>query len=377
VTTDFAVLENSNALKRRWSRRALLAALALWATVVASPTSASEPSAPTVSHHQHLISPRFADLVNEPVFEASDLVAQLDAAGIREGVVLSMGYTFGDDRKPIEEPDRLTREENDWTSEQVSRFADRLVGFCSVNPLREAAISEVTRCLALPGMVGVKLHFGNSGVDLLDPSHVQAVQAVFQAADERGAAIIVHMRARTTQTYGAPQAEVFLAQLMPAAPHVVVQIAHMAGAGPGYQEDVEQAFMVFAEAISAHDPRVENLIFDVSTVATENSTPADLEAIAASIRLIGPEYFVFGADHSIGGNPPPLGAWQAFGRVPLSEAERAVIAQNKAAYVHFGDEVRAAPNPLPHGMPLNDGMGVCKSAPRQMQTHLPRPKADL
>ena len=45
------------------------------------------------------------------------------------------------------DPDRLTREENDWTSAEVAKNAPRLIGFCSANPLRPAALQELERCL--------------------------------------------------------------------------------------------------------------------------------------------------------------------------------------------------------------------------------------
>ena len=42
-------------------------------------------------------------------------------------------------------------------------------GFCSVNPLKDYAIEELARCAKDPQLqlhIGLKLHFGNSDVDL-------------------------------------------------------------------------------------------------------------------------------------------------------------------------------------------------------------------
>jgi uncharacterized protein len=55
----------------------------------------------------------------------------------------------------------------------VARFTDRLRGFCSVNPLKDYALEEITRCARDPRLrSGLKMHFGNSDVDLGDAKHV-------------------------------------------------------------------------------------------------------------------------------------------------------------------------------------------------------------
>src|SRR4051794_8794690 len=96
--------------------------------------------APRVAAHQHLISPAFTKIIDQPELNGADLLRLLDAAGIQRGVVLSMGYSFGDERKKakVADFDRATTVENDWTSQQVVSSQGRLIGFCSVNPLRDA-----------------------------------------------------------------------------------------------------------------------------------------------------------------------------------------------------------------------------------------------
>src|SRR5215210_1572494 len=98
-------------------------------------TRSTAPDAPRVDYHQHLVSPAFAPIVKLPARDANALVAELDAAGIDKAVVLSVGYSFADERKKLENPDSLTRAENDWTSAQVVAGNGRLIGFCSANPL--------------------------------------------------------------------------------------------------------------------------------------------------------------------------------------------------------------------------------------------------
>jgi hypothetical protein len=63
------------------------------------------------------------------------------------------------------------RTENDWTSEQVAGFPERLRGFCGFNTLRDYALRELIRCPQDPRLrYGIKLHFGNSDVDSIMPS---------------------------------------------------------------------------------------------------------------------------------------------------------------------------------------------------------------
>ena len=74
---------------------------------------------------------------------------------------------------------------------------------------------------------GLKLHFGNSDVDLDDPHNVAQVRKVFQAANARRMPIVVHMHTSISnhRNYGRGQALVFLREILSAAPDVPVQIA--------------------------------------------------------------------------------------------------------------------------------------------------------
>lgn len=289
---------------------------------------------PRGAFHQHLMSPAIARLWEQQPFGADALVAQLDAAHIEKAAVLSVAYAWGDERRAFEDADRRISEENDWTAAEVARYPARLTGFCSVNPLREQATAEVERCLGLPHMRGVKMHFGNSGVDVNNPAHVARLRAVFGAAERRHAAIVVHMRSRTTgPPYGAAQARAFLEQVLPAAPSAMVQVAHLAGSGPGFPADADAAMGVLADAIAADDPRTRNLWFDVTTVVSTDTPAAEAATVARRIRQVGAGRVLFGSDLSIGGNPAPGESWALFAaRTPLTPAELRTIAANVPPY---------------------------------------------
>src|SRR5206468_8526413 len=124
---------------------------------------------------------------------AEQLIAELDAAGIKHGVVLSVAYWFGNPAIKVENEYAKVRDENDWVGLQTAKYPDRLVAFCSFNPLRDYALEELDRCSKNPNIKGLKLHFGNSRVDVLDSQHVEKIREVFRMANERRLPIVVHL----------------------------------------------------------------------------------------------------------------------------------------------------------------------------------------
>src|SRR5215831_12795240 len=142
-----------------------------------------------IDYHQHLYSPE-AGARSSPGskgIDADDLIAQLDAAGIQRAVVLSVAYDFSNPNKS-HVPDEYAHvvAENNWTSAQVRKYPDRLIGFCGVNPLRPYAIKEIERCAKDPNLrAGLKLHFGNSDVDVDNAEQLTLVRRVFRSEERR------------------------------------------------------------------------------------------------------------------------------------------------------------------------------------------------
>jgi predicted TIM-barrel fold metal-dependent hydrolase len=288
-------------------------------------------------YHQHLFSPAIAERANIQPVSAQDLVTLLDEAGIERAVVLSLAYQYGNpNRPPVENEYERVKAENDWTSKEVARFPNRLVGFCSVNPLRDYALEEIDRCAKDPQLRrGLKMHFGNSDVDLLNPQHVKLLQAVFRSANNHRMALVVHMRATVSQKrpYGTAQGRAFLAEVLPFAPDVPVQIAHLAGAG-GYDDRLaDEVMAVFVDAIAARDARVAKILFDVSGVAGLGQWKTKMDLIVRRIREVGVERVLYGSDGAGGKNPTPRQAWAAFLELPLTKDEVRTIAKNVAPYM--------------------------------------------
>jgi predicted TIM-barrel fold metal-dependent hydrolase len=312
------------------TRIVLIALLAACASIRPEPSVA--PLAPRVDYHQHFVSPAFQPLVQLPERDARKLLAMLDSAGVEKAVVLSVGYSYGDERKKLPDPDRLTREENDWTSAQVRGTNGRLIGFCGANPLRPAALAEFERCLALPGMRGIKLHFGNGGVTLRDSAHAARLVDVFKLAERLRAPVLAHTRARGGMNYGAEDAQLFLDKLVAAAPSIDIVVAHLAYTGPGYPAN-DGAMAAFAAAAERKDPRMRNVYFDVATNVHAGTAPETAARIARRIRQVGADRILYGSDLD-----PPGGsissAWRIFrDKLPLTADEMRVIAENTPLFV--------------------------------------------
>lgn len=296
---------------------------------------------PIIDHHQHLFSPELSDLISEPdsplkPITASDLILKLDKAGIKRAVVLSTAYIYSQPGRDVENEYEKVKAENNWTSRQVASFPKRLIGFCSVNPLKDYALKEIERCAEDPHLnTGLKLHFANAEVNYHDPEHINKIRRVFQAANIKGMALVIHMRASLSPKlpYGREEALVFLNKLVPAAPDVPIQIAHLAGSGT-YTSDplVDPALSVFIEAITKDDPGTEQLWFDVTSAASKDMSEEEAAFLAKRIQQLGIERIVYGSDAAVPGNSPSNG-WEAFRSLPLTKDEFRTIANNIAPYI--------------------------------------------
>jgi predicted TIM-barrel fold metal-dependent hydrolase/ketosteroid isomerase-like protein len=257
---------------------------------------------------------------------AAEVVAALDASGVRRAVVLSTAFWGDGPILPVQNPYPRVMAENDWTAMQAGQYPDRLIALCSFNPVADHALAELERCAANPVFRGLKFSFAMSGVDLKNPAHVARLRQIFAAANARRLAIVAHTRGGND--YSNEHVEIFISQVLTSAPDVTVQIAHLWG-GEGYSES---ALRAFAEAVAARRAATSNLYFDVSEVWADISGTASSttqETLAKRIRQIGLNRILFGSD----GKTPPDQAWRLFrARVPLEDSEFRTIATNVAPY---------------------------------------------
>ena len=302
----------------------------------------SRPVTPQADHHQHLFSPSIAALLSTDAnkfqpLTAGDIVPLLDSAGIRRAVVLSIAYMYGSPSRSVENEYAKVRAENDWTASEVAKYPERLLVFCGFNPLKEYALRELARCSKDPNLRrGIKLHFGNSDVQLENPAHVAQMRRIFTAANDYKMPIAVHLRANISKKrpYGPVQARAFLEQLLPVAPDVPIQVAHLAGTGPGYADPPADSVMaVLAQAVEKGDPRTRKLFFDVTSVVDRDISSANAALVAKRIRQVGVERVLYGTDAAVGDNLRPRESWAVFRQLPLSDAEFDRIAANEAPYL--------------------------------------------
>jgi predicted TIM-barrel fold metal-dependent hydrolase len=263
---------------------------------------------------------------------ADKTIQVLDDAGIRKAAVLSVAYWLGDgvNRGSMAEEHAKVREENDWMVSEIGRFPDRLVGFCGVNPVRDYALEEVRRCAKLPGIKGVKVHFGNADIDVTKADNVRKLQRFFREANTNGMAIIAHLWI-ADRSYGARHARIFLDSILPHAPDVTVQIAHLGGAGRYVYDSVTQ---VFVDAARSGNPNMKNVYFDLATVVTETQSKETIDLITRRLRELGLSRILFGADTPTGSRADPIAAWATIRRrLTLTEDELKLIAENVAPYM--------------------------------------------
>ena len=235
------------------------------------------------------------------VLDADTIIERLNRAGFEHAWILSNAYWFGSPLTPIDNEYEAVKKENDWTAGQAERYPGRLLPFMSVNPLKPYALSEIKRCLDSKRCAGLKLHFANSKVNLLEPAQVRQLQKVFALANKNRLPMLIHFR-NEQQWNGRANARVLTEQLMPYAKNTTVVIAHLAGWG-GYDKQMDDAL----EIIQVYMHQNKNLYLELSAVLpltlNEDYKPAvaknDWDALAALKKRVGQidiHHILFGTD---------------------------------------------------------------------------------
>lgn len=258
--------------------------------------SAHAQTAALADHHAHLQSPAAVRLLNEGESRvshgragaeeekpstASDLIAQLDVAGIRRAIAISDAYRLGSPFVHVPREAAAVDKENEWTLHQVRMYPDRLLGFCSVNPVRPYALAAIEHCASIGLRGGLKLHLANATFRFDDPAQVEQLRKVFAAAERLRMPILIHLRSEETW-HGRDNVQVFMEKVLPSASDVPVQIAHLGGWG-GYDQATNDTLSAFAEACEQHLDHCRNLYFDISAVVL---SPAYARAPQASDERI-------------------------------------------------------------------------------------------
>jgi len=212
--------------------------------------------------------------------QTKDLIASMDAAGVDVSVCAGFGWT---------DPE-IARESNDYNLEAARSHPDRLVAFCSVNPLwGEDAVAEVRRCHEA-GAKGIgELHPDTQGIIDAD---LAALAPVLDTAKELEMPVLIHASEPVGHGYsgkGTVTPELLMA-LVNAFPNNTFIFSHFGGGLPFYG--------LMPEVKSA----LKNVYFD-SAAFPFLYRPEVFDVVA---RAIGSEKILFASDFPLVGQKRAL-----------------------------------------------------------------------
>ena len=268
--------------------------------------------------HLHLASPELTDFLKDGSVDAptaAELVALLDEGNVERGVVLAPGYMA------FPEPRYMTNE-NDYVAAQIADFSERLIGFCGINPRLEGAVDEVSRCLKLPGMVGVKLHLPGSEMDLDDPEQAAQLAAVFDRIEAEDAPVLMHVGDVSSQPLTSAAFEA-LSEIINSHPSVRITHAHCAG-------NVDDATIESWLRVPGAGYN-ENSFVDTSACLKfyRDAPLATRELIVWRFRKWGIERVLLGSDYiSFEPEETPAEAIETLRQYPFTEEEIGTILSN-------------------------------------------------
>jgi predicted TIM-barrel fold metal-dependent hydrolase len=210
---------------------------------------------------------------NAKFAQVEDLIDSMNDNGIDKSVCAGFGWTDTD----------IARESNNYNIEAAESHPDRLIAFCSVNPLwGQDAVDEVIRCHAA-GAKGIgELHPDSQG--FLD-ADLAALAPVFDTANELDMPILMHASEPVGHGYpgkGTVTPELLMA-LVTAFPNNKFIFSHFGGGLPFYA--------LMPEVRSA----LKNTYFD-SAASPFLYRP---EVFDVAARAVGADKILFASDYPL------------------------------------------------------------------------------
>lgn len=325
----------------------IIGALA-WAALP-SPPAGLPPAA--VDHHMHIQGPavtkalrqlashdlgvRGMSLLSPSLFRergGSEALRVLDAAGIRQGVLLSEAYMISSPAVkwdgPVNIP-KLTREENALNVAAARSSGGRLVAFVGINPFSTDAMDELRFWAGKPGVAGVKLHLASSGFIPGSPKMVATLAGFVDEARKSNMPLVIHVRHASDYPKG--DVDIFIKRVLSHAGDLPVQIAHAGGWG-GLDDATLDALDAYRYAIARHAPGTRNLRFDLAVVVVWPWTNRHrLERLARLMREIGLDRFLMGSDWPARATPGDYNRLLE-AQLPLTPREWVKVLHNRAPY---------------------------------------------
>ena len=220
--------------------------------------------------------PCFSLLYSQPkakMATAEEVVASMDEAGIDLSVVLNAGWVSHE----------LCVETNDYILDSISRYPERLVGFCAIQPKAgDAAIAELERC-AKAGAKGIgELRSDTQGFDLTDEA---TLKPVVDAMLEHDMIFLTHASEPVGHEYfgkGSITPDILYSFIM-GFPNLKLVCAHWGGGLPFYALMPE-----VAKALA-------NVFFDTAATVFLYK-PQIFEQVS---HIIGSDKILFGTDYPL------------------------------------------------------------------------------
>ena len=220
--------------------------------------------------------PCFSLLYSQPkakMATAEEVVASMDEAGIDLSVVLNAGWVSHE----------LCVETNDYILDAISRYPERLVGFCAIQPKAgDAAIAELERC-AKAGAKGIgELRSDTQGFDLTDET---MLKPIVEAALKHDLIFLTHSSEPVGHEYfgkGSITPDILYSFIM-GFPNLKLVCAHWGGGLPFYALMPE-----VAKALA-------NVFFDTAATVFLYQ-PQIFEEVS---NIIGSDKILFGTDYPL------------------------------------------------------------------------------
>lgn len=169
----------------------------------------------------------FAELFSDPKAKMStteELVESMDASGVDVAVVVNFGWSEHD----------VCVKTNDYILESVQRYPERLVPFCSINPLDgRDALAEIERCVGL-GAKGIgELHPDPQGYQITDR---EVLGPIMETAQRHNLIVMTHSSEPVGHTYPGKGTVIpeKLYAFIEDFPEVTIVCAHWGGGLPFY-----------------------------------------------------------------------------------------------------------------------------------------------
>ena len=218
----------------------------------------------------------FSHLYSDPkarLSSAEELVEKMDRDGIDMAVTLGMGWQVHE----------FAVEANDYILQSAMAFPDRIIPFCTVNPvLGEAAAREVERCAGL-GAKGIgELHSYAQGYRLDDE---QVMGPLMEVAIARDLIVLTHSSEPVGHVYAGKGTVTpdELCRFIETYPEAKIVCAHWGGGLPFYalMPEVSEA--------------IHNVYFD-SAASPFLYSP---NVFSNAVNLVGPDKVLFGTDYPL------------------------------------------------------------------------------